>query len=82
MPNLSLLNERLVDDTLSALLFAQPGRAFEVPYSEIELGSLIGTGGFGHVHHAVWRAQPVVLRELRREQRKEARQLVALLAQV
>ena len=63
---------------VSSLIFP---RGRELAYRDVEIGSLVGSGGFGHVHHARWRGQQVVMRELTRAQRRDARQLLALSAQ-
>jgi len=37
---------------------------FEIPYSELQLGSLLGHGGFGKVFKATWRGTEVAVKQL------------------
>ena len=42
-------------------------RPFEVDYSELDIGEVIGVGGFGKVFRAIWRHEEVAVKEARHD---------------
>ncbi len=36
--------------------------AWEIDYSELEIGRLLGTGGYGKVHQAMWKGTEVAVK--------------------